>query len=48
VLATLALETVGTQEYRVRSGDVAARLGAVYGPECVADLAPLLPAGPLP
>lgn len=48
VLATLALETVGTQEYRVRSGDVAARLGAAYGPECVADLAPLLPAGPLP
>ncbi len=43
VLATLALETVGTQEYRVRGADVASRLGAAYGPECAADLAKVLP-----
>ena len=46
VLATLALETVGTQEYRVRSADVAARLGAAYGPECAADLARAAPERP--
>jgi adenosine kinase len=45
VLATLALETVGTQEYRAQGADVAARLGAAYGPGCAADLAGLLPSG---
>ncbi|MGZ4665395.1 MAG: carbohydrate kinase family protein [Frankiaceae bacterium] len=45
VLATLALETVGTQEYRIRIADVAARLDAAYGPDCAANLARLLPSG---
>ena len=46
VLATSALETVGTQEYRVRPGDVSTRLEAVYGPVAAAELSPLLPGGP--
>jgi adenosine kinase len=44
LLATLVLETVGTQEYVVKPNDFADRLAESYGDECAADVLPYLPA----
>jgi adenosine kinase len=38
VMATLVLETAGTQEYEVEPGDFAARLGEAYGAEAAAEV----------
>ena len=38
VMATLVLETAGTQEYEVDPGDFAARLGEAYGTETAAEV----------
>lgn len=43
LLATLALETVGPQEYRVDPATAARRLAGAYGAEAASELAPLLP-----
>ena len=43
LLATLVLETVGTQEYQVKSADFAERLAESYGDDCAAEVLPLLP-----
>jgi adenosine kinase len=43
LLATLVLETVGTQEYQVKPADFAERLAESYGDEAAADIAPHLP-----
>jgi adenosine kinase len=43
LLATLCLETVGTQEYTVARDDAVARLTASYGAEAAAEIAPHLP-----
>jgi adenosine kinase len=45
LLATLVLETVGTQEYDVRSDVFIKRLAESYGDECAADVQPFLSAG---
>ncbi len=42
LLATLVLETVGTQEYEVRPDIFAKRLAESYGDECAADVRPFL------
>jgi adenosine kinase len=39
MLAVHALETTGTQEYRLESGQLARRIGAAYGPEAAAEIA---------
>ncbi len=43
LLATLALETIGTQEYDTIPDDLAKRLLESYGPNAVAEIAPHLP-----
>jgi adenosine kinase len=43
LLATLVLETVGTQEYEVRTPAFAERLAESYGDECAAEVLPHLP-----
>jgi adenosine kinase len=43
LLATLVLETVGTQEYQVKAPEFAERLGESYGDDCAADVLPFLP-----
>lgn len=42
LLATLALETVGTQEYSLERASVLSRLGDAYGQECAEEIAPHL------
>ncbi|HZC72054.1 MAG TPA: carbohydrate kinase family protein [Jatrophihabitans sp.] len=42
LLATLVLETVGTQEYVVKPNDFADRLAASYGDDCAAEVLPHL------
>jgi adenosine kinase len=42
LLATLVLETVGTQEYQVKKPDFADRLAESYGDECAAEVIPYL------
>jgi adenosine kinase len=42
LLATLVLESVGTQEYVVKPADFAERLAESYGDECAADVLPFL------
>ncbi|MDQ6851991.1 MAG: carbohydrate kinase family protein [Actinomycetota bacterium] len=42
LLATMVLETVGTQEYEVESGAFADRLAESYGDECAAEVLPYL------
>ena len=42
MLATYVLETVGTQEYILRTDDFLSRLGASYGEKTVAAVKPLL------
>jgi adenosine kinase len=44
LLATMVLETVGTQEYDVRPDVFVKRLAESYGDQCAADVLPLLPA----
>jgi adenosine kinase len=43
LLATLVLETVGTQEYQVKQPVFADRLAESYGDECAAEVLPYLP-----
>jgi adenosine kinase len=43
LLATLVIETVGTQEYQVKPVDVSERLAESYGDECAAEVLPYLP-----
>jgi adenosine kinase len=43
MIATLVLETVGTQEYEVRPDIFLKRLAESYGDECAADVRPHLP-----
>ena len=43
LLATMVLETVGTQEYAVAAHDFEARLEESYGADVAADVAPFLP-----
>ncbi len=45
LLASLCLETVGTQEYEVDRDDAVERLAAAYGDEAAAEVAPHLPSG---
>jgi adenosine kinase len=42
LLATLVLETVGTQEYVVKPNDFADRLAESYGDDCASDVLPYL------
>jgi len=42
LLATMVLETVGTQEYVVKANDFAERLAESYGDECAAEVLPHL------
>jgi adenosine kinase len=42
LLAAYVIETVGTQEYELGQARFLDRLGAAYGPEAVADVAPFL------
>ena len=42
LLATLVLETVGTQEYVVKANDFADRLAESYGDDCAAEILPYL------
>lgn len=42
LLATLVLETVGTQEYSVEKSEFADRLAESYGDDCAADVLPYL------
>ncbi len=42
LLATLVLETVGTQEYNVKRGDFLERLAESYGDDCAAEVQPHL------
>jgi adenosine kinase len=42
LLATLVLETVGTQEYVVKPNDFADRLAESYGDDCAAEVLPYL------
>jgi adenosine kinase len=44
LLATLVLETVGTQEYQVKRPDFVARLAESYGEDAAAEIAPYLAA----
>ena len=44
LLATLVLETVGTQEYQVRRDEFLKRLAESYGPDAAAEVVPLLTA----
>jgi adenosine kinase len=44
LVAALVLETVGTQEYDMRTADFTKRLAAAYGDEAAAEIAPHLPA----
>ena len=44
LLATMVLETVGTQEYSVQTEDFGRRLAESYGDECAAEVLPFLPA----
>ncbi|MEP6852866.1 MAG: carbohydrate kinase family protein [bacterium] len=44
LLATMVLETVGPQEYDVRSGEFLRRLAESYGDDCAADVEPHIPA----
>jgi adenosine kinase len=44
LLATLVLETVGTQEYTVRADEFAKRIAESYGDEAAAEILPHLPA----
>src|SRR5262249_39839999 len=39
LIAVSALEAVGPQDYELKPGPLAERLGAVYGPEAARDLA---------
>lgn len=39
MLAVHVLETVGTQEYELKPGALAERLGAVYGEDAAAEIA---------
>jgi adenosine kinase len=43
LLATLVLETVGTQEYELRPDIFVKRLAESYGDDCAAEVRPLLP-----
>ncbi len=43
LLATLVLETVGTQEYEVKPAEFADRLAESYGDDAAAEVLPLLP-----
>lgn len=43
LLATMVLETVGTQEYTVQAGEFTQRLVESYGADVAAEIAPLLP-----
>jgi adenosine kinase len=43
LLATLVLETVGTQEYELRSDIFVKRLAESYGDDCAAEVRPCLP-----
>jgi adenosine kinase len=43
LLATLVLETVGTQEYEVRPDIFVKRLAESYGEDCATDVRPFLP-----
>jgi adenosine kinase len=43
LLATLVLETVGTQEYQVDKVEFAERLAGSYGDDCAAEVVPHLP-----
>jgi adenosine kinase len=43
LLATMVLETVGTQEYVVKPNDFADRLAESYGDDCAAEVLPYLP-----
>jgi adenosine kinase len=43
LVATLVLETVGTQEYVVKPNDFADRLAESYGDDCAAEVLPYLP-----
>ncbi|MFN2517469.1 MAG: carbohydrate kinase family protein [Jatrophihabitantaceae bacterium] len=43
LLATLVLETVGTQEYEVKTPNFVDRLAESYGDECAAEVLPHLP-----
>jgi adenosine kinase len=45
LLATLALETIGTQEYRVEPSEAQKRLAEAYGSEAAAEIAAHLPPG---
>jgi adenosine kinase len=42
MMATLVIETVGTQEYVLEPADFRQRFGAAYGDEAAADLAGVL------
>ena len=42
LLATLVLETVGTQEYQVKTAEFADRLAESYGDNCAAEVLPHL------
>jgi adenosine kinase len=44
LLATLVLETVGTQEYELRPDIFVKRLAESYGDDCASDVRPFLPA----
>jgi len=44
LLAALVLETVGTQEYQIRSDEFGKRLAESYGDDAAADVTPFLPA----
>jgi adenosine kinase len=44
LLATLVLETVGTQEYETAPADMVKRLSETYSPAAAAEIAPYLPA----
>ncbi|MFC7533412.1 carbohydrate kinase family protein [Actinoplanes sp. GCM10030250] len=44
LVAALILETVGTQEYDIKPSEFTKRLGAAYGEEAVAEIAPFLKA----
>jgi adenosine kinase len=44
LLAAYVLETVGTQEYQLKTGEFADRLAESYGDDCAAEVLPHLPA----
>jgi adenosine kinase len=44
MVATLVLETVGTQEYEIRPELFVKRLAESYGDDCAAEVLPFLPA----